>query len=461
MKAILFLGVLLASFMLGAQTISIQEFASGFNNPVDIAHAGDSRLFIVEQGGAIKIVNANGAINSTPFLTLSTSVIATGGERGLLGLAFHPNYATNGYFYVNYTRASDGDTVIARYSVNESNPNVANPNSAQIILIVDQPASNHNGGCLRFGPDGYLYIGMGDGGGAGDTNNYAQNINNLLGKMLRINVDSGSPYSNPSDNPFVGVAGADEIWAVGLRNPWKFSFNRLNGDLWIADVGQYEIEEINKVSSTASGLNYGWRCYEGNSVFNGSGCPSISTFTMPFAQYTHSGTSGCSITGGYAYTGSLYPSFQGKYFFSDYCLNKIGTVDSATGAITFTTNFTGGSNSFTTFGEDVNGELYIAGTSQDKVYKIIDPNMGTADFVKNGLSLYPNPAQGEFYLKNTNQIELENIKVFDLTGKMLLQNTIGNQENTIITTTNLQQGLYLVTVEDKQGNQFSTKLLLN
>jgi glucose/arabinose dehydrogenase len=267
MKKLLLFTVFCITTSLFSQTISLQSFATGFSSPVAIVNAGDSRLFVVQRGGAIRILNANGTINGTNFLTIPSTTVLSGGERGLLGLAFHPNYATNGYFYVNYTRVGDGATVVARYSVSATDPNVANPASAQILLTVTQPYSNHNGGSLAFGPDGYLYIGMGDGGSGGDPQNYAQNINSLLGKMLRIDVDNGTPYSIPTGNPFAGATpGADEIWAVGMRNPWKFSFDKNTGDLWIADVGQSSIEEINKALSTDAGLNYGWKCYEGNSV---------------------------------------------------------------------------------------------------------------------------------------------------------------------------------------------------
>src|SRR5690554_2313016 len=252
-----------------AQTIILTPFATGFSDPVEIAHCGDDRLFIVQQGGAIKVVNSDGSVNAENFLNLS-SLISTGSERGLLGLAFHPNYESNGYFFVNYTNTS-GNTVIARYSVSNSNPNVADPSSGVILLTINQPFSNHNGGCIKFGPDGYLWISMGDGGSGGDPNNNGQNKSSLLGKMLRIDVD-GETYTSPSDNPFVGTDGADEIWAYGLRNAWKFSFDRETGDVWIADVGQNAIEEINHESSTEPGLNYGWRCYEGNNTYNTSGC---------------------------------------------------------------------------------------------------------------------------------------------------------------------------------------------
>lgn len=338
MKKILLLGMTIASFLGFSQTIALQSFATGFTDPVNIANAGDSRMFVVEQGGTIKVVSATGVVSATNFLNIS-SIITSGGERGLLGLAFHPNYATNGYFFINYTNLS-GNTVIARYSVNATNPNIANT-AGTILMTITQPYSNHNGGCIKFGPDGYLYIGMGDGGSAGDPGNRAQNINESLGKMLRIDVNSTvAPfYTSPSTNPYFGIAGNDEIWAIGMRNPWKFSFNRLNGDLWIADVGQNTIEEIDKIASPLpnTGINFGWRCYEGNSTYNTTGCAAASTMTYPFAQYSRSGGA-CSVTGGYFYTGTTYPNFQNKYFFTDYCDDKIRTVNSA-GVITTTTAF--------------------------------------------------------------------------------------------------------------------------
>ncbi|HEY0091645.1 MAG TPA: PQQ-dependent sugar dehydrogenase, partial [Flavobacterium sp.] len=376
----------LTTFFSLAQTISITPFATGLSSVVGIFHAGDSRLFVVQQTGAIRIVQPNGTVDPTNFLTLTTATISTGGERGLLGLAFHPDYDTNGYFYVNYTRAGDGATVIARYTRSSSNPNIADPSTAAVLLTVAQPFSNHNGGTIAFGPDGYLYIGMGDGGSAGDPGNRAQNINENLGKMLRIDVDSGAPYAIPADNPYVGIPGNDEIWAIGLRNPWKWSFDRLTGDLYIADVGQGEYEEINRVSSTDPGVNYGWKCYEGSDVY--SACTGTGvTFTFPVAEYSHSGTGGCSITGGYVYRGTTYPNFVGKYFFADYCLPRIGMMDE-TNNLTYSANFTGVPN-FTTFGEDVTGELYVGG--DDTIYKITDASLGTNQNLKNGFALYPNP----------------------------------------------------------------------
>ena len=268
MRKILILCILLLFNNIYSQNVTLESFGPSFDDPVEIKHAGDDRLFIVEQPGEIKILNSNGTVNSTPFLDIRDEVSTNASERGLLGLAFHPNYPSTPYFFVNYTNNS-GDTVIAKYSVS-SDPDIANTNET-ILLTIDQPYSNHNGGCINFGPDGYLYIGMGDGGSGGDPQNYSQNLNSLLGKMLRIDVDNGDPYAIPNDNPY-----GDEIWASGLRNPWKFSFDT-NGDLWIADVGQYTWEEINLVTNDPGGLNYGWRCYEGNHTFNtSSNCPDAS-----------------------------------------------------------------------------------------------------------------------------------------------------------------------------------------
>lgn len=457
MKTILLFSFMSISIFGLSQTISLQSFATGFSSPVEITNAGDSRLFVVQKGGLIRILNANGTVNTTPFLNLST-LISSDGERGLLGLAFHPNYTTNGYFFVNYTNTS-GNTVIARYSVNSGNPDIANT-TGTILMTISQPFSNHNGGSIKFGSDGYLYIGMGDGGSAGDPGNRAQNINENLGKMLRIDVNSTvSPfYTSPTTNPYVGVAGNDEIWAIGLRNPWKFSFNRLNGDLWIADVGQNAVEEINKIVNPLpnTGINFGWRCYEGNSTYNTTGCAPSSTMTFPFAQYARSGGA-CSVTGGYFYTGSTYPNFQNKYFFTDYCDDKIRMVNSA-GVITTTASFSG--NNFVTFGEDVNGELYIAGISSGTIYKIIDSSLSSSDFENSGFSLYPNPAKESFTIKSSTSNLATKIDVIDLTGKLLFTKELSaNPENTI-TTTVLSKGIYLLSVETTNGTNYTTKLII-
>ncbi len=453
MKKITTLLLLFSFFSSISQTIGITSFATGFNSVVEIVNAGDARLFVVQQAGAIKILNADGTVNATNFITLPSGVVQSGGERGLLGLAFHPNYATNGYFFVNYTRAGDGATVIARYSVS-ANPNVADATSGSILLTVAQPFSNHNGGTIKFGSDGFLYIGMGDGGSGGDPGNRAQNINENLGKILRINVDGTAPYTIPAGNPYIGINGNDEIWAIGVRNPWKFSFNRLNGDLWIADVGQNNIEEINKLASPVSpGLNFGWRCYEGTAAYNTSGCASISTMTMPIVQYTHSGENACSITGGYAYTGSQYPSFVGKYFFADYCLGKIGTVSSSN-VLTFSPTISGLSG-ITTFGEDMNGELYVS-SGNGTIYKIIDQDLGTNSFSKVGFTLSPNPSRGLVKITTDAVSYPAKLQLYDLTGKIIKSSSL-TENDSMFDTSEFQSGIYVVSISDNSGAIFSTK----
>lgn len=443
-----------------AQTIALQAFATGLSEPVEIVHAGDARLFIVQQTGAIRIANPDGTLKPNNFLTLTTATITNGDEQGLLGLAFHPQYTTNGYFYVNYTRAGDGATVIARYSVDPGNPDLALTTGTP-LLVVSQPFSNHNGGTLRFGPDGFLYIGMGDGGSGGDPGNRAQNITENLGKMLRIDVDSttgGLLYGIPSGNPYgIGVTGNDEIWAVGLRNPWKFSFDRITGDLWIGDVGQGQVEEINHVPSTAAGLNYGWKCYEGNNVYT-PGCAQVGvTYTFPVATYTHAGGN-CSITGGYVYTGTQFPSMLNKYFFADYCVNKIGMVDTATNAVTYSANFAG-ANNYTTFGQDVNGELYVAAASQGKIFRIIDSSLGVNEFAKSGFSIAPNPASSEFYVKTSNVNFPVQVNVIDVSGKILLTQNL-ESDTQPINTGLFQSGIYVVSIKDNSGAVSSAKLAI-
>ena len=297
--------------------LMFETAATGFTSPVAIRHAGDGsgRLFVVEQGGVIRIVD-DGSTLSMPFLDLS-SLVLSGGELGFLGLAFHPDYETNGFFYVNYTRDQEGQvqTVVARYSVSAADPNLADFASAFEVLVVDQPFDNHNGGDIHFGNDGYLYIGMGDGGGF-DT---AQDFTSLLGKMLRIDVDGGSPYAIPPDNPFVGDPSArDEIWASGLRNPWRWSVDRQTGDLLIGDVGEGDWEEIDHAPAGVGGLNFGWPCREGNAVFLPGFCDGTETLTPPIFEVNHD-TGACSIIGGYVYRGTAIPSLRGYALFHDWC----------------------------------------------------------------------------------------------------------------------------------------------
>jgi len=285
-----FITLLITPFISNAQLmpkIELVVFSNGYTGPVDIKHAGDSRLFIVEQRGRIYIADSAGNKSTVPFLDIMSIVYDNGNEQGLLGLAFHPNYQTNGYFYMNYS-ANGGDTKIVRYSVSVD-PDLADATSGFELMTINQPYSNHNGGNLIFGPDGYLYIGTGDGGSAGDPQNRAQNPQTLLGKMLRIDVDSGSPYGIPANNPFVGNATTlDEIWAIGLRNPWRYSFDRQTGDLWIGDVGQNLFEEIDfEPDSCTGGKNYGWRCYEANDPYNTSGCGPAADYVFPVYVIKH------------------------------------------------------------------------------------------------------------------------------------------------------------------------------
>ncbi len=351
--------------------IGVEPLVSGLARPVAISHAGDgsNRLFITLQGGQIVIFDGTELLPE-PFLDITT-LVSCCGERGLLSVAFHPIYASNGFFYINYTDNS-GNTVIARYTVS-ADPNVADPDSAAVLLTISQPFGNHNGGQLQFGPDGYLYIGMGDGGSAGDPQNNAQNLNTLLGKMLRIDVDSGFPYAIPPDNPFVGVIDAlDEIWALGLRNPWRFSFDRLTGDLFIGDVGQNSWEEVDFQPATSSGgENYGWRLMEGNHCFNPPVDCDDGTLALPILEYDHS--LGCSITGGYLYRGTQSPQFQGTYLYADYCSGRIwgAKADASGGWITnelLDTDFL-----ITTFGEDEAGEIYFAhyAPANGAIYRIV------------------------------------------------------------------------------------------
>lgn len=382
MKQLSQLFPLVVSFLLflnvnAQESANLVTFASGLRSPVDIANCGDSRLFVVEQRGRIIIVNNDGSLQEKPFLDI-TSRVVYGGERGLLGLAFHPNYKTNGYFFVNYVGPNDV-TYIARYRVSDINSNEADPTSETVLLSVKQPFSNHNGGDLEFGPDGYLYIGLGDGGSGGDPGNRSQNLTSLFGKMLRIDVNSGNPYAIPENNPFISNASAlPEIWAYGLRNPWKFSFDKLTGDLWIADVGQNVWEEINfQYAGSQGGENYGWRCYEGNHPFNTTGCGSEELYTFPAYEYAHGAE--CTVTGGYVYRGSTDSPFYGRYFFADYCSDRIFMLhlENSQWVKQDFGRFTG--NNFSTFGEDSQGQLYVAGLSSGKVFRIADQSTAVTE----------------------------------------------------------------------------------
>lgn len=349
--------------------------ASGFDLPLQVTHAGDGsgRLYVVEQAGTIDIIE-NGTVLATPFLDLTSAVTTTGGEQGLLGLAFHPDYANNGYAYVDYTRFSDGATVVERYARSAGDPNQLDPATATTILTVDQPFRNHNGGQIVFGPDGYLYISLGDGGGTAQNN--AQDTAVLLGSILRIDVDGGSPYTSPADNPYVGSSGRDEIWAIGLRNPWRFSFDRATGDVYIGDVGEADWEEIDFYESWGPGgspgaVNYGWPCREGMHDFSPIPPCQGATLTDPIAEYGRS--LGRSVTGGFVYRGATYPSLQGRYFYGDFISGRIWSLSMTATGFTTPTVLLDTDLSISAFGEDEAGELYVVDHGGGSVRRLTVP----------------------------------------------------------------------------------------
>ncbi len=342
--------------------IGVEVVAEGLNRPLILTHAGDGsdRIFIAEQGGQVWILQ-DGEILPTPFLdvtNLLSSDVNAGGytERGILGLAFHPNFDENNTFFVHYSGTNNGQTVIARYQVSMSNPNVADPNSAEIFFTLAQPFANHNGGELAFGPnDGYLYISLGDGGSANDPLNSGQNKNTLLGTILRVDVD-GVPYAVPEDNPFVDADGADEVWAYGLRNAWKFSFDRATGDMYVADVGQNQWEEVSfQPADSEGGINYGWNVFEGTHIFAGGQTAGDSV--LPFFEYDHN--QGCSVTGGYVYRGEAISNLQGVYLFGDFCSGQVWASYRTAEDSWETIKYIDLPYEISAFGEDEAGELYV------------------------------------------------------------------------------------------------------
>lgn len=358
--------------------IVFQEIASGFINPALITNAGDGsgRLFIVERAGRIRIIK-NGIPLAAPFLDIQSIVKSTSGEQGLLALAFHPSYSTNGKFFVAYTAPRNGDNVgsnliLEQFTVS-SNPNQADPGSGSILLTIAHPTySNHNGGGLAFGQDGYLYWTTGDGGSGGDPNNNAQNLNKLLGKVLRIDINASSPYAIPATNPFYANPNPNirkEIWAYGLRNPWRFSFDSLTHDLYLGDVGQSAREEIDfQPADSTGGENYGWRVMEGGLCYNPpSGCDQNGK-TLPVAEYNHS--VGCAVTGGYVYRGSTFPSLYGHYFYADFCTGMFFSIYRNSTPAWDPVQSMDTPYYVSTFGEDEQKELYLADYSAGKIYSI-------------------------------------------------------------------------------------------
>jgi glucose/arabinose dehydrogenase len=358
----------------GTPALTTVRVAGGLADPVDLQAApGDrARLFVVEQGGRIRLIRG-GTLLSTPFLDIAGRVRA-GGEQGLLGLAFHPQYAANGRFYVNYTDRS-GDTHVAEFRVS-NNPDVADPDTERLVLFVEQPFANHNGGALAFGTDGLLYIALGDGGSGGDPFRNGQNPGSLLGKMLRIDVNAAAPYAVPPTNPLVATAGArGEIWALGLRNPWRFSVDRATGDLYIGDVGQGRREEVDVgLASRGGGENYGWNVAEGTLCFSPSSGCSATGLTAPVTEYTTGSSGSCAVTGGFVYRGCRMPGYQGTYFYGDYCAAFVRSFrlqnGQATDARDWTSSLGRDVDLLSSFGVDADGEVYLVDHAGE-VFRIV------------------------------------------------------------------------------------------
>ena len=351
----------------GDLSLKLSPFvSSGLSSPVFLTQPlDDGRIFVVEQPGRIRVVK-DGVLQSTPFLDLTGRVLYSG-ERGLLSVAFHPQYATNHYFYVYFTTQTNGDIRIERFTAT-ANPDVADATSSKLIITAPHSSqANHNGGLLTFGPDGMLYAALGDGGGGGDPLGNGQNFNSILGGMIRLDVDHGDPYAIPANNPFVGQAGKRaELWAKGLRNPWRYAFDPPTGLLYIADVGQGEREEVDVVNASTGGLNYGWNITEGTTCYNASTCNKTG-LTDPVMDYTHD-AGACSITGGYVYRGSAIEGLQGHYLYSDYCAGFLKSFRYANGVAVDQKDWGITTGNVTSFGKDIDGELYVL--ADNTIYKI-------------------------------------------------------------------------------------------
>ena len=383
--AIGILAFVMAAHAAPPPAITLVEVANSLESPTAIAFPPDGtrRMFVTEQAGRVRVVR-DGITLSTPFLDLRDAVATAGGEQGLLGIAFHPRYAVNHRVFVYYTRL-DGSLRLSEFATSFSSLDVGDRQSERALLTIAHPThANHNGGQLAFGPDGYLYIGVGDGGSGGDPPNNAQNLGVHLGKILRIDVDGAQPYAIPPDNPFVGNGDArPEVWASGLRNPWRFSFDRMTGDLYIGDVGQNAIEEVNLARWGSKGLNFGWRVYEGISCYNPpTNCP-VAGFTPPILQYLHDATGGDSVTGGYVYRGFASAALRGYYIYGDFASSRVwaATREGDTWVSYLLLPF-GVLSSVSTFGEDESGELYVASYYAGRIFRIEGPPPGASPLLR-------------------------------------------------------------------------------
>jgi len=452
-----FIAYFLAVAALYGQSVEIelQQLADGLTRPVDIVSSGDESLYIVERPGQIFELTPDGTVSSTPFLDIRAQVRTSnskGDERGLLGLAFHPEYPDVNYVFVNYTAENDGRTRISRFEVDLAAGQVI-ASSEKVLIEQDQPFTNHNAGDLAFGPDGMLYIGFGDGGSAEDPINAGQNRSTRLGKMLRIDVDQGDPYAIPADNPFVqDDATLDEIWALGLRNPWRYSFDRQTGDLWIADVGQYFWEEIHRQPVTSSGgENYGWRCYEGTNPFNTNGCEDASVYEFPVWEYFHE-SGDCSITGGFVYRGAAIAALQGKYIYGDYCSGRIWALyredNQWVNEELLNTPY-----SISSFGEDLEGELYVADLD-GAVYRIVSTVTNTEEvsaFAQ--VQLSPNPTSERILLQMESvQAGAYQFQILNAEGQVIRswEENLQGSFSRNLSVKNMPAGLYFLRIRQGQ-----------
>lgn len=452
---------------LTAQAYTLEALPSSFVFPVDIANTGDGRLFIVEKRGRIYILNEDGTKENTPFLNIG-SKIRLGSEQGLLGLAFHPSFQENGLFYVNYTDNFD-HTNISSFKLPEGTSTVSTL-SENNLLRLDQPFGNHNGGCLKFGPDGYLYIGMGDGGSRLDPQNHGQDNRTMLGTMLRVAVDENGGYAIPEDNPFFDDSMIpNEIWATGLRNPWRFSFDRATGDLWIGDVGQDALEEINYVKAgEGSGLDFGWRCWEGNEVLNPSGCAGDSTFYFPIHVYRNDQFVGKSVTGGFVYRGMEIPELVGKYIYGDYESGKIWSLEKLTdGTILNQELLDHRESDISSFGEDKNGELLIVGYHSGKIYRLKSTTTSIRPTLLNSptLTIAPNPVKGMVNISfEANQSAALLFQIINLKGQVLQKTRMeinkGSQQIQL-DTSDLPTGSFILSITDGKSTISKKMFKLN
>lgn len=434
--------------------IILKSYVTGFSAPVEATHAGDDRLFVVERRGMIWIIDSLGQKLTTPFLDISSIVNSGEGEQGLLGLAFPTDYDTSGRFYIFFTKGN-GAMTLARYSVSTTNRNIADPASGENLDSFSQPFGNHNGGCLRFGPDENLYFSLGDGGSGGDPGNRAQTLTNGLGKIHRIDVSSPTGYTIPADNPFVGVFGnIESIWAYGLRNPWKFSFDSDNGDLWIADVGQDAREEVNRIAGDSAGVNFGWKCREGTAVFSTNNCNVVGQ--LPLWDYAHGSTTGESVTGGLVYRGENFTSLQGHYVFGDYVSGNFWTLfpNGQGGYDTTNQGKLLSKGQLTSFGEDVTGEIYALSKS-GTVYQV-ETNTSPIAVPQLEQIRLQYLESGAVRVSWDEQHVPALVEVFDLSGRLVKYKE--TSENQFILEPSMMSGLYFVKVH--AGREYAGKVLM-